>query len=256
MLPARACCVLAIATAMTGVASSAPGDTGQPSTPKVVRAPADEALHKRLWAIVPSATDDGATIIVPAQGTDGARGRPNLSFAVWNRRKFLRSVIVQTVFQCRHSTDLDSEQCTPAEDAEVLRQERKAAKFVDALTLRPLIALVRDPNSIGDKRALYMTTEGQPPVLTVELSATGTLSIHPQGQAVIRRSDHSWRTEPSAADKRRFARSTRDGDACFNPGWIGDAWIDLARRIAVVEIRFRGNDTCWEDGPDHTVVTW
>jgi hypothetical protein len=161
-----ACCVLAILTAATGVALSAPDQTNQPVKPAlVVRTASDETLHDRLWAMVPSATENGETIVVPAQEVDSARGNPNLKLLVWNRHKLLRSVIVQAVDQCRydpHHQTVFGASCTAAEDAQVTRQERKAGKFVDALALQPLFSLEPDPATSSREHTVYTTANVSP----------------------------------------------------------------------------------------------
>ena len=89
------------------------------------------------------------------------------------------------------------------------------------------------------------------------LGPTGTLTVTPPGHRPVTKASPGWRTEPDAAQAAVMkAKSDRGEIECFNAARIGDVWLDLPRRVAVVHITFRGSDTCWEPAGGYAVFTW
>ncbi len=74
---------------------------------------------------------------------------------------------------------------------------------------------------------------------------------------MIARSQPAWRTVPTPEQAREMeAKSAQGLNACFNAAKLTEPQVDLARRVAMVTIAYRGNDSCWEPGPNYIVVTW
>lgn len=201
-----------------------------------------------LWSLEPSVTGDGSRIVVPVEGEDGARGAANLSIQVWTRRAALASThVVQTVDQCTEGPS-----CAPATIAQVERQERAAGRFLDQLRR------ARGLHAMAQVQPTTRTaTELVAPELRISLSPAGTLTVTPRGRRAITRRSSAWRTEPTVEQRREQQRDIEQGGlGCYNPAELGDVWIDARRRAVVVEIRYHGNDSCWEPDSDRAVITW
>lgn len=236
------------------VAPAAPSPSTAPAVPAA--APGIEStnfLDNPLWSAAPSVTSDGSRIFVPSGGSGGARYMPSLRFDVWDRsgRNVQRLVVVGDD-QCPDG------ECPPTAAAQLKAQQVAATKLLADLERKGLHPLAAGSAGDGDRTHAWYTAEGdREPSLTIDLSPGGTLTIKPRGHAAIQRHKAAWRTTPSPAQARRLQAELAQGkDACFNPAELGVPLVDLARRVAVVSIGYRGNDTCWESGGEFTLVTW
>lgn len=182
----------------------------------------------------PAITGDGSKIIVPYVDKDGARGSPNLTLFVADRR----GVITKRI------------DVVDVEAGPVPGGERAMAKLYAETKPRAMKLLSpANPNEL-DTHRIYVG-------LTVDLSESGTLSIRPKGHSVIRRSNTRWRTEPTANSQAALRKMMVDEELpCFNPAGIGSVWIDVKRRAMVVYVRYHGNDSCWEPSSEFVVVAW
>lgn len=43
---------------------------------------------------------------------------------------------------------------------------------------------------------------------------------------------------------------------CTNPSKLGGAWVDVERKVALVQIAYNGTDACWEPSSQHHVISW
>lgn len=200
------------------------------------------------WS-APSITTDGSRIVVPWSGEDGARGAENLAIAVFDHAGRVRKQqVVETAGQCR------GPECSPDVEAQVAQQIAAAKRMLDEeLRDKPLHAMVHVNRNPESEAEAQLVVEG----LTVDLSPTGTLTIKPHGHAPVSRHDDAWRSEPTAARARELQVALDRGDVpCFNAARLGDAWIDLPRRAVVIQISYRGNDSCWEPDSVPVVMTW
>lgn len=238
------------ARAAVPVPPAAPPPPALPAPP-----PADVASEPAadpVWGAVPSVTADGNQIFVPYRGADGARGEANLSFDVWDRRgKLVRGQIVQS-----------TEQWDTEGDAQVRRaveeQHRAAATLLEELARAGLQPLPPDRfEHVSDARLTYTVNGADRPAVAIELSPTGTLTFTPAGHPSIVRRSRYWRSVPTAQEARALQQAWDAGrDGCYNPALLRGAQVDLQRRVAVVTIGYRGNDTCWESDDAYIVLAW
>jgi hypothetical protein len=183
--------------------------------------------------VAPAVSPDGSRVVIWYVAEDGARGNPNLALVVTDRTG------------------------KPMRDIEVVDVERgelpggRAAADKLYAELKPVAMTQLEPKSRDDDT--HRSFDG----LDVSLSATGVLRVAPNGHPALVRSDPSWRTKPDADDQARMRAALDRGTiACFNPGGIGDVYADIARRVAVVFIRFHGTDSCWEPSSEVQVFGW
>lgn len=205
------------------------------------RASADPAADRdELWALEPSITRDGRTLVVPYQAEDNARGEPNLALRIYDRRG--RIVTTHVVRMVDQRTD----------DRAVWRQERVASKRLRTLrTKRGLVPLAPVEPTLRTPVRIEAAD------VQVELSGTGDLTLTAGGARRVRRTSRAWTTEPTAAQQRQIRAVLDRGElACFNAAELGDVWLDRARRAAVVQIRYHGNDSCWAPDSERVVLTW
>jgi hypothetical protein len=213
-----------------------------PAPVAVSPAPAPEAPSPRdvLWGTQPAVSRDGSLILVPYRAEDGAYGRANLVLRVSNRRgKIVKQQLVQSADQCGAGG------CQPEAAAPLQKPELAAIAFLEELQRRSDLQPMVPYDRANDRR------------LAIELSATGTLTIKPEGHAAVTRHNAAWRTERTPQQERQLQRASERGElSCFNAAELRDVWVDLPRRVAVVTIGYHGSDSCWEPDSDVAVVAW
>jgi hypothetical protein len=141
----------------------------------------------------------------------------------------------------------------------VAGQERAAATLLEELAHAGLQPLPPDRfEHATDSRLTYTTDGANRPAVTVELSPTGTLTFTPPGHRPLVRRSSYWRSVPTAQEEARAIQQASDAGrvGCYNPAWLRGAQVDLRRRVAVVTIGYRGNDTCWESDDAYLVLAW
>lgn len=223
--------------------------------------PSADPVHDRVWAAHPLISPDAQQLFMALQDSDGARGEPNLRYEVWNRAgKTVRTLEIKSVDQW----DGD-----PGTVAKVRAGERRAAAMLDELAAAgwkpPVFAEATDagPEPRTDryeKYALELRVDGEAtPSVTIALT-NRLLEVTPRGHAPLRRRGAGLELTPSAEKQRRMDRAAEQGkdggDACFNPAFLRGARIDLAHRLALVDVGYHGNDTCWESGGGEVLFSW
>lgn len=171
----------------------------------------------------PSVTPDGKRIVVPYSVDEySPAGTQRIELRVYNRA----GALVDT----RVVVDVADPDGAPI----VAKRKRAAQRYVAKLHLRALKQTTAAPVTFGND---------------------GTLTVSPRRHAPITRT--GWRVTPSTEQQRAIdAELALGGVGCFNPAELGDVWYDAKARVAVVEINFHGNDSCWEGDSDVVVITW
>jgi hypothetical protein len=238
--------------AVTAPLPAVPSTATEPAGPTAAAAvESTRFTNNPLWSAVPSVTSDGSLIFVPYSDNTSARWTPNLRFDVWNRSaRNLQRLVLVGADQC---PDGD---CPPAAAPQLQAQQVAATKLLADLQRKGLHPL--SEGSAGDGTHAGYTAEGDhEPSLTIDLAPHGTVTITPRGHAPILRHDAAWRTVPTPEQRRRLDAEIAQGkNGCFHAAMLRAPLVDLVRRVAVVGIGYRGNDTCWESGGDYIIVTW
>jgi hypothetical protein len=248
--------VIAIAAAVLGACRQAPPEplTGgsQASNPPTTPAPtAVWRNHEIVVTGLPAIAENGAVVVVAHRDSDGGRGNPNLTLIERDRRD-------EVVRQLQVITATEVDQLTPAEierrfsAAAGWLEERHAARHLVAMT-----ALEAHP-PIDTTPGFATGRHGEivrwaPSTLEVDLGSRPASSGSGAGSAP---GPHLTRATPPTwlvADRPLCATCT---EVCHIDAFLGGAYLDIARRAAIVVVSFRGSDTCAEPGSQEHVVIW
>jgi hypothetical protein len=250
------------------------GACGQPAPPPLTGSATSEApatpeptvrWDKREIAIqgLPAIASDGSAIVVTYRDSDGGRGNPNLTLIEKDRSDREVSQLVVLL-----ATEADT--LAPAEIA--ARFDKATAWLHDRHTAKHLVAMtalaVGKPidersdvagggapdGSAGGAGGLPRGIDGTPaPAVGAGVTlrwAPNQLAIQRDGDVLVQRTTPaSW-----LAPDHPMCRGC--SEICHNEAFLGGAYIDLARKAAVVIVAYRGTDTCWEPGSQAHVVAW
>ena len=184
---------------------------------------------------LPAATGDGTRIIVAEIESDGGRGSPNLRIVSRDRSDGIVEKI--TILKIDEVDAMfDKEGRHPKLDARISAANTWLANLHRTATLSPLPRLEVDA---ADAYTQHSASAG-PVVLDW---AKDVLTIRRDKQLVT--------SHPTPATWR-----AADHDGCSNPAKLGGAWVDLERKVALVEIAYNGTDMCWEPTAQQHVVSW
>jgi len=173
------------------------------------------------------ATRDGKLVLLKVIDSDGARGAPNLAFELRDRNDRL----VERV----EVISLDE----AADSATLARHAAAADKLIADHDLVPLEGLANDSDVEGHFAGLDMTVVWEHERYTFTR----------QGAKLF------TRPVPKAWRGRSFF-SKVDDLTCNNPDFLRAVSVAPNHRLAVVDVGYKGNDTCWEPTDQVHVVTW
>jgi hypothetical protein len=180
-----------------------------------------------LFGLTPMATRDGKLVLVKVVDDDGARGQPNLTLELRDRNDHALDRVVVLA--------LDEE----PDDATRAKRAAAANKLIASHDFVPLFELVADEHVANQFSGSGMTIHWDHEHFTFELD----------GKRVLDR----------AVPKKWRGGSYFDKGAdltCDNPDFLRGVYVAPATRLAVVDVAYRGNDTCWEPTGSVHVVTW
>jgi hypothetical protein len=178
---------------------------------------------EKYFLLGPMATRDGKRVLIPVSDDDSARALPNLTLEVRDRS----DKVIERVVLLALEEELDDKQRTERAAA----AERLLAKH----ELEPLMPNGND----SDHFAVGTSITWQ----------RGRFSISYASDVLVERAiPMKWRGT-TYYDK-------REGITCKNPDFLNNAWFNVSARIAVVEVAYRGNDTCWAPSRQRHVVAW
>lgn len=180
-------------------------------------------------------TADGAFVLERVADDTGARGDITLGFELHDRKDRLigRRVMVLA---------LDEAPDDPTRPARIAEAERLIAShdFV-AMTPLPRVEVSDDGEHYAEHEQFGDSGT------SVEWRNDRLVISYADKPLVDRKVPASWYV-PSYFDKGADL-------TCNNPPYLGGAYIGPASaKLAVVEVEYRGNDTCWEPGPRLHVV--
>jgi hypothetical protein len=182
---------------------------------------------EHLFGQAPMATRDGKLVLVKVVDDDGARGQPNLTLELRDRNN--------------HTVDRVVVLGLGEEPDDATRAKRAAAadKLIASHDFVPLIELVADEHTANQFSGSGMTIHWEHEHFTFELG----------GKRVLDRAvPQKWRGG-SYFDKGADL-------TCTNPDFLRGVYVAPETRLAVVDVAYRGNDTCWEPTGSVQVVTW
>jgi len=169
---------------------------------------------------LPAISADGNNVVIAYVAEDGARGEPNLAVLVKDRADATmhRQVVLEP--------DQPAAPWQPNLDAANAYLGRLHAER----NLVPLAPLAVSGERTGAGEGLEVSwREGQ-------------VTVRAGGTVVLERSVAEWTIAP-----------TPD---CANPSFLAAAWGDAARELVLLEISYKGNDSCWEPDSQYHVVSW
>jgi hypothetical protein len=218
--------------AKPAVAPVAKAPVPQPAQVTPPKMPEEVELDKLTTTSRVMATADGSAVLLQIVDRDGARGEPNLAFEVRDRKdRATRSVAVMK---------LD-------EDAIAATLAPRVAEANKLIASQPFVAVPELPK-IETPEDLAMTRRYGDARLDVKLSG-GRLIVELDHERVVdRRIPASWRGKT-------YHLQGEDIE-CANPEYLGGVYAAPAAKLVVVDITYRGNDTCWEPTDQLHVIAW
>lgn len=236
-------CPLALLAAACYRSSDAPptgpGPSGPPAGPPPTLAWAEYSFETTR---LPAVSADGAAVLLGLEDNDGGRGNPNFRFELRDRgdaRIGGHPVLTAAEYDQLQGTDGAPRGLDERVDA--------ANRWLAAQdTERRFAPLAELEVETGDEIATPFRATGQG--VTIEWRA-GRVTIAEAGKQLVSRETPATWYAP------RYPRGS-GGETCDNPAFLGAAWIDLPHKLALLTIRYSGNDLCWEPSDAPHVVAW
>ena len=184
---------------------------------------------------LPAVSADGARVVVGETESDGGRGYPNLRVVARDRNdKVIESITVLKASEFENA--MGPGWRNPKLDARISAANAWLAK------LHRTSALITLPQLKVDSTDAYTQHAASAGPVALDWS-NDTVTIKLSGKVVATyASPLTW-----------HAPNT---DKCQNPSKLGAAWVDVERKLALVQISYNGTDMCWEPTPQHHVITW
>jgi hypothetical protein len=184
---------------------------------------------------LPAVTADGTRIIAAEIESDGGRGYPNLRIVARDRSDaIVEQITILKIDEVDTMFDKDGQY--PKLRARISAANTWLANLHRTQNLMPLPKLQLEG---GDAYAQHTARAG-----AVQLDWSKDL-------VTIRNAAGVVATHPSPATWQAAGH-----DGCSNPAKLGGAWVDLDRKLALVEIAYNGTDTCWEPSSQRHVISW
>lgn len=173
-------------------------------------------------------TKDGALVLLAVVDDDGARGEPNLVFEVRDRKdKTIERVVV---------LELDKPEPDAAEKA---RRVAAAEKLFASREWIEMTAMTRSAD-----REEHFEGNGT----TIDWKSE-RIKIARAGKKVVDRA------VPTAWRGGSYFLKAEDL-TCSNADFLASAYVAGEHPLVVVDVAYRGNDTCWEPTSTLHVVSW
>ena len=189
---------------------------------------------------LPAIAKDGSVVAIAVRDNDGGRGFPNLHLELRDRRDALVRTI-DVLAANRYETDVVAGKALAALVARSDAANAELAQLHGAHALVMMQALpVENSEDGADQiaRADAISLRWRSPTLEIAAGATRTT-----------RAGASWLAKPGA----RCAQCP----PCDNPAYLAGAFVaPSVPGVALVQIGYRGTDTCWEPSDQFHVVTW
>jgi len=195
---------------------------------------------------LPAVARDGALVVYGKIDGDGGRGNPNLTIVTADRKDAIASqLIVLGVDEV--DTMFDAAGMTAPMRTRISDANRMLARLHTTHDLVPLAVA-----SVPERQ---LASEDPPAPSSPREDVVSVRWTGPQLEIV--RGSRRIATPPLPAAKvveRPLCATCTD--TCSNAPFLGAAWVDEARKVALVRIDYTGTDTCWEPNAELHVVSW
>ncbi|HTR49695.1 MAG TPA: hypothetical protein VMJ10_03245 [Kofleriaceae bacterium] len=197
--------------------------------------------HRFAWSSLPAVAKGAEVVAVPIVDSDGGRGNPNLRVELRDRS----DKVVQTIAV---ATSDEMDKLAPGGTPSPQLVERLAAAnrtlallhgVHDFVAMHPLE--VQPPTEGGDKHLAI--GDG----FDVDWNQNHLhVFRHNALRDFLTLDGTPWLAKPRTAA----------GEPCENPAYLAGAFHAAEINVIVVELAYKGSDTCWEPGNQLHVVTW
>jgi hypothetical protein len=213
--------------------------SGKPSAAPIPTGPAptvDWAKDGHTTGL-PAIAADGSVVVMGIIDRDGARGFPNFVLVVKDRND--ATTTTTWVLKADESEKLVTESGpTPELAARIAAANRQLADLHGNHALVPIAQLAVD----GERVA---TGQG----LTVGFTERTVAVTRNNSEVLTKPTPAGW----LAKDGKMCPTCT---EICHNPAFLAGAWASAERSVAILEVSYKGTDTCWEPASEYHVVAW
>jgi hypothetical protein len=238
------------------LAAAACGGTSTPAT-RTVEHHAEPAATTRdtpapsiAWADgkpaitgLPAVAKGGEIVVVPISGGDAGRGYPNLRIEVHDRSdKTIQAIDVLT------SNEFESlapgGAASPALQKRIADANAELARLHGVHDLTPMHPLeIQDPSDGGTKHLAIGDS------LDVDWNIDHLHVLHHNtDNAVVVLDGKPWLVKDH--------KPCPTCPPCENPAFLDGVYHAIGINVLVVQIGYRGTDTCWEPADQMHIVTW
>lgn len=222
-------------TPPAGIGNQAGGSATTGPAPTVTWKSDEGGFGSFTTTVMPAIAADGSAVLLAIVDDDGARGFPNLALAERDRAD--RDVATHVVLPL----PVDEEP-TPPKDIAGANQWLAARHALH--DWKPMTAGVV-PDGVGSDSDAQVITLGPIEVHWRE----GHLVVRSGGTIFVDATHSDWTVKP-------YPMCQSCAETCENPSRLQAVVGDVARRLVVVTIGYRGTDSCWEPTAVQHVVSW
>lgn len=185
---------------------------------------------------LPAVSNDGQLVAFWTSENDSGRGNVNLTLESRTRGDIgAQKIKVLTVDETERLVN-DEQLPTPELEKRISAANTWLADLHRRVDLRPLAAMTVDSTDRWTQHAATLgdvALDWQKDRLTITKGKTTLLA---------RDTPVTWQA-PSR-------------DQCSNSAKLGEAWVDVERRLALIAVTYNGTDACWEPSDQLHVVSW
>jgi hypothetical protein len=191
---------------------------------------------------LPAVSDDGGRVLVARQVSDGGRGYPNLALITRDRTD---KTVEERVVLDAEKVDGMNDPIDVTADNQYLATSHAAARW------RPLTAAAVQAAGGGTDLMDASAWTSQAGEVSLRFDDAGHLVVEHGGKTVVDDVMADWLVKPYP-----MYEGAGTDEMCGNPVFLAGAFVDAHRRLAVLQVDFRGTDSCWEPGVEYHVVAW
>jgi hypothetical protein len=188
-------------------------------------------------------SSDGTRVLLAIEDGDGGRGYPNLRLELRDRDDNI--VATQVVLGVDEAEGYLQEPAVRAKLAPRIKaangwlaEQHRHFAFVPLDTMH----VSADPDY--GRPGQHVAAAGD---ITLDWNGARVLIADAASTVVERETSGDWHAKP---------RDFGGGFQCNNAALLAGAAVDLAHRVAVIDVGYTGTDSCWEPNDQHHVVAW
>lgn len=192
---------------------------------------------------LPAVSQDGSRVLFAIEDGDGGRGYPNLRLELRDRDDHI--VATQVVLAADDAGGYLQEPELQARLAPRLAAANAwLAEQHRALAFVPLTDLHVANDAEYGSAGKHLATAGD---VTLDWDGARVKIADAKTTLLERPTPDDWHAKPYDSGA---------GFQCQNGAFLDGAFLDVAHRVALVEVGYTGTDTCWEPNDQHHVVAW